>query len=107
MTNKTIDNTLGLQELIVTQILIHCYLECILSHHFDKLLGSSFPPWDSPGKSTGVGCHFPSPGDLPDPGIEPRSPSFQADALTSELPGKPNKLEYTYTSLEYMFLNCL
>ena len=32
---------------------------------------------------------FPSPGDLPDPGIEPGSPTFQADALTSEPPGKP------------------
>ena len=31
---------------------------------------------------------FPSPGDLPDPGIEPRSPALQADALTSEPPGK-------------------
>ena len=30
---------------------------------------------------------FPSPGDLPDPGIEPLSPAFQADALTSEPPG--------------------
>ena len=29
---------------------------------------------------------FPSPGDLPDPGIEPGSPAFQADALTSEPP---------------------
>ena len=47
------------------------------------------PPWDSPGKSTGVGCHFPSPGDLPNPGIEPGSPTFQADAVTSEPPGKP------------------
>ena len=27
---------------------------------------------------------FPSPGDLPDPGIEPRSPALQADALPSE-----------------------
>ena len=35
------------------------------------------------------GLPFPSPGDLPDPGIKPRSPAFQADALTSELPGKP------------------
>ena len=34
------------------------------------------------------GLPFPSPGDLPDPGIEPRSPTFQADALTSEPPGK-------------------
>ena len=32
---------------------------------------------------------FPSPVDLPDPGIEPRSPALQADTLTSELPGKP------------------
>ena len=35
------------------------------------------------------GLQFPSPGDLPDPGIEPGSPTFQADALTSEPPGKP------------------
>ena len=35
------------------------------------------------------GLPFPSPGDLPDPGIEPRSPSLQADALPSEPPGKP------------------
>ena len=33
------------------------------------------------------GLPFPSPGDLPDPGIKPRSPTFQADALTSEPPG--------------------
>ena len=33
------------------------------------------------------GLPFPSPGDLPDPGIEPWSPTFQADALTSEPPG--------------------
>ena len=37
------------------------------------------------------GLPFPSPGDLPDPGIEPRSPALQADALTSEPPGKPSK----------------
>ena len=33
------------------------------------------------------GLPFPSPGDLPNPGIEPGSPAFQADTLTSELPG--------------------
>ena len=31
---------------------------------------------------------FPSPGDLPDPGIEPESPALQADSLLSESPGK-------------------
>ena len=35
------------------------------------------------------GLPFPSPGDLPDPGIEPASPELQADSLPSEPPGKP------------------
>ena len=35
------------------------------------------------------GLPFPSPGYFPDPGIEPGSPTLQADALTSEPPGKP------------------
>ena len=35
------------------------------------------------------GLPFPSPGDLPDSGIEPGSPTLQADALPSEPPGKP------------------
>ena len=34
------------------------------------------------------GLPFPSPGGLPDPGIEPGSPASQADALPSEPPGK-------------------
>ena len=34
------------------------------------------------------GLPFPSPGYLPDPGIEPTSPELQADTLTSEPPGK-------------------
>ena len=35
------------------------------------------------------GLPFPSPGDLPHPGIEPASPAWQADSLLSEPPGKP------------------
>ena len=37
------------------------------------------------------GLPFPSSGDLPDLGIEPRSPALQADALPSEPPGKSPK----------------
>ena len=33
------------------------------------------------------GLPFPSPGDLPNPGIQPGSPALEADALTSESPG--------------------
>jgi len=35
------------------------------------------------------GLPFPSPGDLSDPGIKPRSPALQADSSLSEQPGKP------------------
>ena len=35
------------------------------------------------------GLPFPSPGDLPDPGIEPRSSALQADSLPPELQRKP------------------
>ena len=36
---------------------------------------------------SGLLCH--PPGDLPNPGIEPRSPTLQADSLPAEPPGKP------------------
>ena len=44
------------------------------------------------------GLPSPSPGDLLNPGIEPRSPALQADALTSEPPGKTR--EAMWGSLE-------
>ena len=40
------------------------------------------------------GLPFPSPGYLPDPGLEPRFPALQADSSLSESPG--NHLTYTY-----------
>ena len=48
----------------------------------------SFVHGDSPGKNTGVGLPFPPPGDLPNPGMEPRFPALQVDSLLSETPGK-------------------
>ena len=39
------------------------------------------------------GLPFPSPMDLPDPGIELRSPALQADSLPTELSGKPSIVE--------------
>ena len=47
------------------------------------------------------GLPLPSPGDLPDPGIEPRSPTLQVDALPSEPPGRsPGH----YTSCQFSML---
>ena len=52
-----------------------------------------------------MGLPFPSPGDLPNPGIEPRSPSVQADALLAEPLGKP--LTYAVKFKEYIIFMCL
>ena len=41
---------------------------------------------------------FSSPGELPNPGIESRSPTLQADSLPSEPPGKPSKDLHTHNS---------
>ena len=53
-------------------------------------------PWTVPGSSVhGIlwarileWVAIPSPGNLPDPGIKPRSPALQTDSLPSELPGE-------------------
>ena len=45
------------------------------------------------------GMPFPSPGDLPNPGIEPRSPALQTDALLSEPLGKPKCKTKNYKTL--------
>ena len=42
---------------------------------------------------------FPSPGNLPNPGIEPKSPVLQADSLPTELQGKPWKMKVSFLSL--------
>ena len=49
----------------------------------------------SPGQEywSGLPCH--PPGDLPKPGMEPRSPALKADSLLSEPPGRPI-LKYIY-----------
>jgi len=48
------------------------------------------------------GLPFPSPGDLPDPGVEPRSPALPADSLPSE----PGKYSYTIdTDISYVSIS--
>ena len=54
---------------------------------------------------SGLPC--PPPGDLPDPGIEPRSTALQADSLPTEPPGKPSALlSHIRLSLNWKGLNC-
>ena len=57
---------------------------CTVAHQAPLFMGFSRQEYWS-------GLPFPSPGELPNPGIKPRSPALQAAALTSEPPGKPLK----------------
>ena len=49
--------------------------------------------WNSPGQNTGMGRPFPSPGDLANPGIEPRSPTLEVDSLPAEPQEKLREFE--------------
>ena len=72
-------------------------------------------PWNSPGQNTGVGGYplFPFPGDLPDPGMEPRSPALQVDSLLAEPQGKSfmkiiiitsTSTEKTFDKIQQLFM---
>ena len=50
----------------------------------DKL----YSPWNSPSQNTGAGSLSLLQGNLPNPGIEPRSPALQVDSLPAEPQGK-------------------
>ena len=51
---------------------------------------------------SGLPC--PSPGDLPNPGIEPRSPALQADSLPAELPGKSKRMSICMYVCMYIYI---
>ena len=53
-----------------------------------------------------TGSPFPSPGDLPNPGIEPRSPTLQADSLLAEPPGKPRVPDELTENQNIVILKC-
>ena len=61
-----------------------------------------FQNYDIKGKNKQTKKSLSSPGDLPDPGIEPKSPAFQADALTSE-PQEKAKANFIYIYIFYNF----
>ena len=48
-----------------------------------------YSSWNSLGQNIGVGSQFPPPGDLPNPGIEPMSPTLQVNSSSAEPPRKP------------------
>ena len=51
-----------------------------------------------------IGLPFPSPGDLPESGIEPESPALQVDALPSKPPGK-HIVNYNFCHTEIQLLH--
>ena len=64
-----------------------------------------YSPWNSPGQNTRVGSLSLLQGNLPNLGIEPRSPTLQADSLPGEPQGKPkNTGEGSLALLQGIFL---
>ena len=63
-------------------------------------------PWDSPGKNTGVGCHFLLQEIFPTKGSNPAlSPALQANSLPFESQGKPNSQTTEVSSQGYMHIH--
>ena len=58
-----------------------CVLSCVQLLATLWTVAHQAPLSDFPGKNTGIGLPFTSPGDLPDPGIEPASLALVADSL--------------------------
>ena len=71
------------------------WLHVTLAHQAPLFMGF-------PGQEYWSRWPFPSPGDLPDPGVEPVSPVLQADSLPSELLGTQTQilLKFKYCSLQ-------
>ena len=73
-----------------------------------SVVSNSMPPWTVackaplsmgfPRQEYWSGLPFPSPGDLPNPGIKPRSPALQADSIPSELLGKSDQTVIQFKS---------
>ena len=90
----------GVVQEVVNLLLNICYLR---EPRSPALQEDSLPaePQGKP-KNTRLGP-FPSPGDLPDPGIEPGFSSLQVDSLPTELSGKPNSFHLDFHLLPYVF----
>ena len=56
-------------------------------------------PWGFSKEEYWSGLPYPPPGDLPNSGIQPRSPTLKADSLLSEPPGKPKNTRVSSLSL--------
>ena len=88
---------IGVLQCLVTQSCL------ILCNPMDYIPSGTSVHGDSPEEYwSGLPC--PSPGDLPYPGIEPRSPSLEADSLPSELPGKLYTHTHTHTHTHFIYI---
>ena len=70
-------------------IQLFIYYLCWLSHSVMSKPARLLCPWGFSRQEYWRGLRCPSPGDLPNPGIGPRSPTSQADSLPHEPRGKP------------------
>ena len=83
-----------LPEFTQIQVEVFVFSRVGLCHPYRLQPSRILCPWDSPGKNTAVGCHFSSPGGLPDPGIDPSLLQlllWQVDSLQLSHLGSPKE----------------
>ena len=72
------------------KIFLEVFSNLRLLHSYYSTYGL-YNPWNSPGHNTGCAYPFPSPGDLPNPGIKPKPPTLQVDSLPAGVKGSDDK----------------
>ena len=94
MSRKEINNLMLITKSVDTLVAIKVKLKLLSPVHLCDPMDCSLPGSSIHGifqQEYWSGLPCPPPGDLSNPGIEPRSPVLQADALASKPPGKPIK----------------
>ena len=88
------ERSMGLCSVFVELIfLLSCVSHSVMSDSFESswtVASQASLSMGFSGQEYWSGLPFPTPGDLPNPGIEPRSPALQADFLPAEPQGKPH-----------------
>ena len=92
----------------INLILHSFYTVCTCVHHCVQLFATAWTvarqghlSMQFPRQECWSGLPFPSPRDIPHPGIEPRSPALQADSLPAEQWGSP--IQYVVYSIHYIY----
>ena len=86
---RDIRKMIGCEGIMKVKVKSLSHIWLFVEHHSWTVVHQALPSMEFSRQEYWSGLLFPSPGDLPNPGIEPRSPTLQAESLPSEPQWKP------------------